>query len=64
MAPKLPLKYKRDLNPDTGEKQKVSTVVTMEIQDRSQRLHTKSREVRVFNGKSVEELCYTRECFD
>ena len=62
MTPKLPINYKQDFDPNTGKRQKISTLITMETEDR--RLVTKSREVRKFNGTSVEELCFTRECFD
>ena len=64
MAQKLPIKYKRDFDPKTGEKQKISITNTVTTARGIKKLHTKSREVRKFNGTSVEELCFTREFFD
>lgn len=64
MAPKLPLKYKRDFNPNMGRNAKISTFVTIETDNGSQKIITKSSKVRVFTGTTVEELCFTRYCFD
>ena len=63
MAPKLLLTYKRDFDPNFGEKQKVSMTSTIQTADGVERLHTTSRQVRVFMGKTPEDLCFTRECF-
>ena len=54
MAPKVPLKYKRDFDPDTGRKAKICAYVTMETDNGGQKLVTKSNEVRVFTGTKVE----------
>ena len=64
MVGKLPFTYKKDFDPKMGEKQKVFMTSTVTTAGGIEKLHTTSREVRVFNGKSVEELCFTRECFN
>ena len=63
MAGKLPLKYKQDFDPDKGAQAKICRYVTVQTAGNNDKIVTESEEIRKFTGSTVEELCYTIDCF-
>ena len=63
MAAKLPLKYKQDFDPDSGEKAEICRYVTMQTDGGHDKLIKEIKEVIKFTGTTVEELCHIIDCF-
>ena len=63
MALNLPLKYKQDFDPESGRKAKICAYVTMQTHGGVDKLVTVTEEIRKFTGTTVEELCFTIDCF-
>ena len=64
MALNLPLKYKQDFNSNLGRKAKICAYVTMQTDGGIDKLVTVTNEVRIFTRTTVEELCFTINCFN